>query len=315
MTGPGLTRRQRSARWAGVAVLVAIAGYVVWGSRVSQDHAAAQDRAITALSAQIEAYRAQAAQHGLPTGPPPVAIVQGATGPAGPGPTDAQVAAAVVAYLIAHPPAADASQGQVTDAVSVYLAAHPPAPGPPPSDAQVASAVAAYMAAHPAPSGPPGEQGTQGDPGPAGPVGPAGAPGPDPAGWTWTDPQGVTYDCAQDGQQPSPHYTCTPRSSPSPSSSASAPAPSPSAPPPPSPSAAPLPPAPTLRAAHTSAVVRQVRLDAAPVAMATLIFPCPPTGPSPTGPGPLVPLGLSDPWAPLRRIVPAASRPVWPTLA
>src|SRR6185312_2051913 len=51
--------------------------------------------------------------------------------------------------------------------------------------------------------------------GPAGAQGPAGggangAPGSPPAGWSWTDPSGVTYDCTLDGQSPAPHYTCTP---------------------------------------------------------------------------------------------------------
>lgn len=78
------------------------------------------------------------------------------------------------------------------------------------------------------PSGPPGPAGVAGapgSPGPAGPAGPQGPAGPSgpagsaPAGWSWTDPQGHTYTCVEDGQSPAPHYTCT-RQTPAPSASA-----------------------------------------------------------------------------------------------
>lgn len=242
------------------------------------------DRAIAALSLQVEDYRSQAAQHGLPTGPPPVQIVQGATGATGPGPTDAQVASAVAAYLLLHPPAANASQDQVTAAVSSYLAAHPPAPGPPPSDAQVASAVASYMDAHPAPSGPPGPTGEQGQQGEPGVAGPAGAPGSPPAGWTWTDPSGTTYDCARDSQQPAPHYTCTARATPTPSPSQSSPAPSASPPPSPSPSPSPAVLLPTALAAH------QTEIETGPIANAAQAPPSAPAGNTPGPATPAVPL-------------------------
>ncbi|MFI0929639.1 collagen-like protein [Streptomyces sp. NPDC021012] len=89
----------------------------------------------------------------------------------------------------------------------------------------------------PGPSGPPGSAGADstvpgpigpvGPTGPAGPAGPAGTPGKDgtdgapgrdgtdgrpPAGWTYTDPQGVTYTCTPaPGFDPAaPRYTCTP---------------------------------------------------------------------------------------------------------
>lgn len=95
----------------------------------------------------------------------------------------------------------------------------------------------------PGPSGPAGVTGPSGAVGPSGPVGPAGSPGADgrdgapgspPAGWSWTDPSGVSYDCVQDGRSPAPHYTCTAVSTASPSAS---PTPSDS----PSPSATPSP--------------------------------------------------------------------------
>ncbi|MBI0293277.1 collagen-like protein [Streptomyces sp. PRKS01-29] len=67
--------------------------------------------------------------------------------------------------------------------------------------------------------GQPGAAGPQGEPGPAGPqgpqgekgtpgdTGPRGEQGPPPSGWTYTDPQGVTYECTPGGGG-STHYTC-----------------------------------------------------------------------------------------------------------
>lgn len=67
--------------------------------------------------------------------------------------------------------------------------------------------------------GQPGAAGPQGEPGPAGPqgpqgekgtpgdTGPRGEQGPPPSGWTYTDPQGVTYECTPDSGG-STHYTC-----------------------------------------------------------------------------------------------------------
>ena len=53
----------------------------------------------------------------------------------------------------------------------------------------------------PGPQGPQGERGDQGDTGERGEQGPA------PSGWTFTDPQGVTYECTPDSDG-STHYTC-----------------------------------------------------------------------------------------------------------
>ena len=69
--------------------------------------------------------------------------------------------------------------------------------------------------------GVPGAQGPQGEPGVAGPQGEQGtqgepgAPGPPPSGWTYTDGQGVTYECTPDGDG-STHYTCRATSTPEP---------------------------------------------------------------------------------------------------
>lgn len=125
---------------------------------------ATQSTIVSNLSAGLVTAEQQLAQHGIkPLPPPPATIIQqGATGPAGPGPSDAQIAAAVTAYLAAHPPAAGAqgapaSDTQVTSAVNAYLAAHPPAAGT---------------------VGPAGPPGPAGEPGPTGPSGPTGAQGP-----------------------------------------------------------------------------------------------------------------------------------------
>lgn len=63
-------------------------------------------------------------------------------------------------------------------------------------------------------AGSPGQDGQTGAPGPAGPAGPQGQPGPagsPPAGWSWQDTSGTTFQCARDSGSPnsSPTYTCT----------------------------------------------------------------------------------------------------------
>jgi hypothetical protein len=198
-----------------------------------RQQADSQNAQINALAGSLATTEEQLTQHGIsPSAAPPAQVIQGAAGPQGPGPSDAQVQTAVTVYLSAHPPAASASTAQIEDAVSTYLLVHPPAAGPGPTQGQIASAVASYMAANPAPSGPAGptgaagSSGATGPPGPQGPQGPVGATGAPPAGWSWTDAKGVTYNCVEDGQSPSPHYTCT-AASPSPSPSPSTPVPTP----------------------------------------------------------------------------------------
>jgi hypothetical protein len=69
----------------------------------------------------------------------------------------------------------------------------------------------------PGPQGPQGPQGEPGSdstvPGPEGPQGERGEQGPPPDGWTYTDGQGVTYDCTPDSDNPK-HYTCRPNEPP-----------------------------------------------------------------------------------------------------
>lgn len=69
---------------------------------------------------------------------------------------------------------------------------------------------AAGAAGEPGAAGPAGPQGEQG------PQGERGEQGPAPSGWTFTDSQGVTYECTQDGDG-STHYACRATSTPEPS--------------------------------------------------------------------------------------------------
>lgn len=213
-----------------------------------------QSRAVTLLSSNLADAQAQLKAHGItPTQPPPAQIIAqagppGPQGAQGPGPSDAQVQAAVQAYLTAHPIAGQPpTDAQVAAVVAVYMAQHPPvagptgpagatgAQGPPPSDAQIAAAVEAWEQAHPAPSGPTGPSGPPGptgvgQTGPQGPPGPSGAPGasgasgapgsPGPAcpgGYTPT-PEKVNGHDAILCEQP----TSAPPSSPTPSGTATA---------------------------------------------------------------------------------------------
>lgn len=173
-----------------------------------------------ALAGGLATTEAQLLDHGIkPSAAAPSAIISSAVagppGPPGPGPSQSAVNAAVDSYLNQHPPTASVDPNQLAATVDAYLSAHPPSPGPPPASTAVAEAVAEYLASNPPPSGPAGSPGAAGSPGQSGaqgeqgPPGPQGQPGSPPAGWTWTDPQGNTYNCAQDDQTPAPHYTCT----------------------------------------------------------------------------------------------------------
>lgn len=63
----------------------------------------------------------------------------------------------------------------------------------------------------PGAAGSPGQDGQAGAPGPAGPQGQPGAAGSPPAGWSWQDPSGTTFQCSRNAgsSDSSPTYTCT----------------------------------------------------------------------------------------------------------
>ena len=153
----------------------------------------AQATVISRLADGLDTTRQQLQQHGVtPSAPPAQSIVRGVPGVQGvpglqgePGPT-----------------------GPTGPAGAEGPAGRPGATGPegpPGADSTI-----------PGPAGSPGATGPTGAPGPAGPAGKDGtdgrdgAPGQPPAGWTWTDPAGITYTCTPAaGFDPTqPRYTC-----------------------------------------------------------------------------------------------------------
>lgn len=104
----------------------------------------------------------------------------------------------------------------------------PPGPVGPTGQTGISATGAPGLNGATGPSGQPGIPGPTGAPGIPGKDGTDGAPGKDgtdgrpPAGWTYTDPKGVTYNCVPvDGFDPNaPRYTCSAASSPSPSPAA-----------------------------------------------------------------------------------------------
>lgn len=134
-----------------------------------------------------------------------VGAVQGAAGPAGRGITGANVTSGhlVLAY-------SDGSTSDVGQVVGPQGAVGAAGRGIKSVSTTNGELVVTYddgstADAGPLPAGPPGPVG------PAGPSGAQGPPGSPPAGWTWTDELGRTYQCARDPESSdtSPTYTCT----------------------------------------------------------------------------------------------------------
>lgn len=127
---------------------------------------------------------------------------QGSAGNTGPGPTDAQVAAAVVAFCEFHSCSSPPTSSDVASAVAAYCASHSGCVGPAgPQGAsgkdattdQIAASVQAYCAANNACQGPAGVQG------------PPGATGPEIPSFTFTIHGALgdtTYICS------APDYQC-----------------------------------------------------------------------------------------------------------
>ncbi len=239
-----LTRAVRDRLWhILLAALLLILGLVVYtivnqySLRAAQSR---QDKVVAALSSNLAGAQSQLKQHGIePSQPPPSQIIAqagppGPQGSQGPGPSDAQVAAAVTTYLAQHPIAGlPPTQEQVAAVVAVYMTQHPAPAGSPgpsgaagagPSDAQIAAAVALWEQGHPTvgpsgPSGPTGAAGASGAPGsPGGPgsPGPSGAPGatgPAPSGWVYVETPPIgnpkTHTCTPSTEGPSPYYSCS----------------------------------------------------------------------------------------------------------
>lgn len=96
----------------------------------------------------------------------------------------------------------------------------PGRPAPTPNMTALARLAAGLVTPSPGPSGAAGVNGTDGR------DGRDGADGQPPAGWTWVDPSGNSYECdrAPDFDPANPRYVCTATSTPSPSPSSPAPA-------------------------------------------------------------------------------------------
>lgn len=155
-----------------------------------RDHNAATSDDVQALQQQVRGLG------GTPVaGPSGAAGASGATGSRGPGPTGAQVAAAVTAYCASHGRCtAPLTPATIRAVVAGYCASGrcrgatgrtgssgaigSPGPsgaaGTEPSSSDVAAAVAGYCDTHAGCTGAKGDTGAQGPPGPSGPSGPAG---------------------------------------------------------------------------------------------------------------------------------------------
>jgi hypothetical protein len=201
-----VTRTQRvlARRWrsvALVAVLLFLSGAVgvsyLWissESRRADDLAAEADlrgTAVSTLAGDVRALRQQVKAKGeTPVAPDPTKAVKDLND------------RAEVPVPIPGPAGPKGDKGD------------PGSPAPTITPSPGASGAAGLQGADGA-AGSPGPAGPQGEPGPAGPQGETGEQGPPPDGWTYTDGQGVTYDCTPDSDNPK-HYTCRRDSTPTP---------------------------------------------------------------------------------------------------
>jgi hypothetical protein len=168
------------------------------------DGQAAQATVISRLSTSLDTTRQQLQQHGVtPSAPPAQSIVQGVPGvPGTPGTQGA--------------PGSPGVKGDKGDPGS-------PAPVITPSPGASGAPGVAGKDGTNGVDGLPGRDGKDGAPGKDGTNGTDGRDGVDgkpPAGWTWTDPAGLSYSCTMDDPS-GPHYTCAPDPVVSPSAPAS----------------------------------------------------------------------------------------------
>lgn len=228
--------RPSTVRWAGgVAFALFVAALAIWALRETEatNHRLAREQdaqaaVIGKLSTGLDTTRQQLQQHGVkPSAPPAQSIVRGVPGVPG-------------VQGIQGLPGVQGAQGVPGPASTVPGPRGPQGvPGPVstvPGPVGPAGAPGADSTAQ----GPPGPAGPQGDPGAPGPAGKDGtdgtdgtdgAPGQPPAGWTYTDPAGVSYTCSPvAGFDPqAPRYQCTADATPPPSPTPTPPTPSPSA--------------------------------------------------------------------------------------
>lgn len=183
-------RRGDIIAWASALLLGAVVAWVVFSIQALTQELATANAARDALARQVQ----QLGEKPV-AGPPgsrgePGQSVTGPRGPKGdkgepgsPGPTG--------------PPGKDGADG--TGATGK--------PGPAGETGAPGAAGTDGQPGPPGPQGEPGPAGPQGEKGDQGEQGPRGEQGPPPSGWTYTDPQGVTYECTPDSNG-STHYTC-----------------------------------------------------------------------------------------------------------
>jgi hypothetical protein len=198
--------RRRHLLWIAAAVLALTAAVILGWQRLDDEASARaqlateadlRGEAVSTLAGDVRVLRAQIQAKGeTPAAPDPSRAVEDLPDraevpvpiPGPPGPKGDKGDPGKAAPTITPSPGSPGQPGQ---------------PGSPGSDSNV-----------PGPQGPQGEPGADSTvPGPEGPQGERGEQGPPPDGWTYTDGQGVTYDCTPDGDN-SRHYTCRPNEPP-----------------------------------------------------------------------------------------------------
>ncbi|MEU9703095.1 collagen-like protein [Streptomyces sp. NPDC047981] len=211
------TQRFLAARWRGLATLCALVALfgiaaILWARIDTADRKAAdlateadlRGNAVTTLATDVRKLRSQLESEGkTPVAPDPTAAVD-----------DLPDRAAVPVPI----PGPKGDKGDVGEKGDPGEPAPSPSPGPSGRPGTDGAPGRDGIDGVDGQDGTPGQNGQDGRDGTNGTDGQDGRP---PAGWTYTDPQGVTYTCVPvDGFDPAaPRYSCTPTSAPEPPSS------------------------------------------------------------------------------------------------
>lgn len=192
--------RKRGDYMAAAAAVFAalVLGAVVTAFVVLSGQLDSANQARDALARQVQGLG------GKPVAGPPGSRGQSIAGPPGPsGSPGPQGPSGKPAPTITPSPGPQGPEGPAGKAGQAGADSVVPGPsGPPGQDATGAPGKDGQNGAD-------GQNGTDGSPGPPGENGKDGAP---PSGWTYTDPDGVTYNCtpAVDFDPDAPRYACTP---------------------------------------------------------------------------------------------------------
>lgn len=203
--------RRRHLLWIATALLALTGfGILIWqridnetvrGDQLAEE-ANLRGNAVSTLATDVRKLRSQLQAKGeTPVAPDPTKAISDL-------PDRAEVP-----VPIPGPPGPQGEKGD-TGAAAPTITPSPGAPGTP-----GAAGSDSTVPGPQGPAGPPGADSTvPGPAGPAGDKGERGEQGPAPAGWTFTDAAGTTYDCTPDSDGAT-HYTCRATSTPtSPSS-------------------------------------------------------------------------------------------------